>query len=202
MTIPVLGVDPGSTSGGAALLSPCGARLTGWLAWTWLKAGGGRYRLTGAGGAGAARLPGHHEVPHLHAVGALLAELGPYRLVLEGLFLAHGSSVAAKGKRKSLLPLAEAAGEILGPLRTRAVGPPLRPNAQREWRPRVLGLPHDAGDKEAEERAVTWARRNLEWVAPLPRHGLSYAEEGAVCEAACMAVLGWREAQEPARAAS
>ena len=80
-----------------------------------------------------------------------------------------------------------------------AVGPVLRPNAQREWRPRILGLAPDANEKEAEERAVTWARRNLIWTAALPR-GLSYAAEGAVCEAACMAVLGWREADNAAGA--
>lgn len=177
-----LGVDPGSWSGGAAVLSCVpGARpvVRAWFGWTFVKSGGGRLRYVGAGLA----------VPPLGAplfdAACILAALGPYdAVVVEGLFVASGSGRRAGGRRASTVPLAESAGELLGPLRS--AGPLSRPSAN-EWRHAVLGLPPGMAADECEARAVTWARGRLDWAAELPRWGLTYAEEGAVCEAACMA---------------
>lgn len=180
-----IAVDPGAT-GGAVLLAPDGRTVLDWRVWSTLARG---FRLRG---------PGLEPkwLSWQSGLGEELAQLwGPARVVVEGLFVAHGSSKAAKGKRRSLLPLAEAAGELMGPLRRVAIGPILRPTAQREWRPAILHVPADCSAHEAEERAVNWARRNLRWVDPLP-NALTYAEEGAVSEAACMASWAVLQTQE------
>lgn len=190
--LPVLAADPG-LCGGAVLLDPDGRTVLDWWAWAWLDGQGGRFRVRAS--ARVAQV-----APSMHEVGERLSCVGPCVVVVEGLFLANRNTKAAKGKRRSLLPLAELAGELVGPLRAVAEGPVLRPVAQTQWRPEVLGLGRDASAKDAEEYAVAWAQRHLDWsrTTGLRQARLTLAEEGAVCEAACMAVWGWRQSRREA----
>lgn len=185
----VLGIDPGSENGGAALLE--GPTVLRWWAWQRLKRRSGAvYRLRSSDGATL-------ELPHLHAVGQALASAlapGPVHLVVEGLYVEP-----PKGRRRrrvnpqAIIPLAESAGLVMGPLLPLSAGPVERPLATI-WRSDVLGLPRDTSADNAEEYAVNFGRRRLSWPGDgLPPSG-SYAEEGAVCEAACMAVWGQRRA--------
>lgn len=176
----VLGVDPGAC-GAAALVS--GSVVSSWWAWSPSR-GGWRVRCSGAE---------PWRVESMHGLGERLALCvglrgeGRVPVVVEGLFAAHGNTAAAKGRRRSVVALAESCGELLGPLRLCALGEPQRPRAA-EWRSAVLGVGPQTSAAAAEEYAVEWARRTLRWVAP--PEGLTQAELGAVCEAAAMAVWG------------
>ena len=107
---------------------------------------------------------------------------GPFVLSLEGLYVPSGRG--SRAKQVSVVPLAESAGEILGALRSGATEVH-RPTA-RQWRAQVIGVGSHVKAQQAEEIAVRWATRSLRWVVPIGQ-SLTYAEEGAVCEAACMA---------------
>lgn len=172
-----LSADPGSTTGAAVLLE--GETVTDWWTWTWLKAKGGRYRVRSS--------YGDLEVPSMHQVATTLAPPAVDLLVVEGLYAPGDRSKVAT---QSIVPLAESAGELLGPLRGLAPEV-LRPLAS-VWRRQLLGLPPDMGAKQAEEYAVSWAQRALSWAVPYDRWALTYAEGGALCEAACMGVWGQR----------
>ena len=178
----VLGVDPGSTNGGAVLLDADSVRV--WWAWTWLRGKGGRYRVTrgDAGGVSVA------EVTTMHDVALGLARSGPWAVaVVEGLYVPP----PRRGRRvnpQSVVPLAEAAGELLGPVRASA-GRLERPLAS-VWRRDVLGAA-GATARDAEARARLWAMRALQW--PCEAEGVvTESEAGAVAEAACMASWGRR----------
>lgn len=136
------------------------------------------------------------DLPDMAAIGRLIKrDAAPFHLVLEGLYVApiraktKKQRMAQRAKQISALKLAESAGEILGGMRRGISGYVVRPTANK-WRADVMRLPGDMSAKLAEAKAVEWARRYLMWDAELPRTGLTYAEEGAVCEAACMSVWG------------
>lgn len=181
----ILAVDPGSHSGGAALVTPS-LEVVAWWSWVQLKRKGHVvYRLRGSS---SPQEPS--EYADLHQVGQAVADAmsGPYVLVVEGLFVSRASKKALQ----SVLPLAESAGLVMGPLLELAQGDVLRPLAQPQWRRVVLGLPQSTNDKAAEAYAVEHARRAFGWATPPPT--ATYAEEGAVCEAACMAQWALLEA--------
>ena len=123
--------------------------------------------------------------PTMHHLGVLITEALPMHatVVLEGLFV---PAVKPGSKRfvnpQSIIPLAEATGLLLGPLLPNA-GMVLRPLAS-EWR-RAVGIPVRCDAKAAEEYAVMLAKRMFHWEDGFPA-GLTYAEEGACAEAACM----------------
>lgn len=174
-----LGLDPGRHSGGAALL--VGERVEAWWAWTWLSGRGGRYRVRRGDAGGVSEA----ELESLHVLGLAVARSGPWDvLVVEGLYTPRGRRVSPQ----SIVPLAEAAGEVLGPLR-QAAGRIKRPLAS-VWRRDVLGLAGQ-GARECEAYARAWAMRSLGWACE-PWDALTEGEGGAVAEAACMAYHGVR----------
>lgn len=159
----VLGLDPG-LDGGAAL------RVSGVVVgtWAWTRVARG-VRLRGPSG--------EVTLPSLHAVGeAIAAEVGSVdRLVAEGLYY----STRPGGRRipvEDVLRLAEAAGEVLGPLR--AIAPVVLRPLQAEWSSVLgtTGLREDVAERAAMERARIegWLPR---WTAK---------EQGAVAEAGAM----------------
>lgn len=175
----VLGVDPGAGSGALAVVDVDARRVLGW--WAYLEVAAG------------ARARGYYdgkplawEAASLTRLAAVVAPLAlrllPSVLVLEGLFQA---------RRSGLLVLAESAGIWRGLLEPGlweygdgSPGLVRRPPAAA-WRAEVLGLGPRTDADRAEETAVRWARKHLSW-EHLP-DGLTRVEEGAVCEAACMA---------------
>ena len=172
----VVGADPGSSSGAVALLD--GDEVIAWWAYSRI-ASGWRVRWHGPGGPTKAVAP---TLPRLaRLVEPVIAESlpGGAVLVLEGLFQA---------RRQGLLTLAESAGVWLATLEP-LCSEVRRPRAQ-EWRRDVLGLSGDVSAERAEEYAVAWARRHLRWRHP--PDGLTRIEEGATCEAACMATTAAR----------
>lgn len=176
-----VGLDPGRHSGGAALL--VGEVVERWWAWTWLTARGGRYRVRTGDAGGLAEA----EVPSLHVLAQGIARSGPWDvLVVEGLYTPRRRKRAVNPQ--SIVPLAEAAGEVLGPLRQGA-GRIERPLAS-VWRRDVLGLAA-ADARTAEAYARAWAMRALRWACE-PSEGVTEGEMGAVAEAACMAYHGGR----------
>lgn len=195
--LPTLGSDPGKGSGAAALVRD--RVVLAWWAWQWMTGKHPRYRISASH-----RGPTHAWTPvrkwpedpviyqcdvrFLLEVGEVIAAAGPCRLVLEGLYAPSGNTKKAKAQRQHALVCATAAGEVLAGLRPQVVGDVHRPLATT-WRTELLGLPSQMTAQQAEAHAVTWARR-LVWEAPLPRWGLTIAEEGAVCEAVCMGVWG------------
>lgn len=192
---PILAVDPGQ-SGGAVLYLD-GAVLA-WWAWTRLPRKGERVVRVRASSAKAT------EHRHLCLVGERIAfaarsvagapapatadwlgaaSLAAYHLVVEGLFVPRANGkVSVQGQ----LALAEACGELVGPLRYFAAGPESRPQA-REWRP-TSGISSRCPRKRAEAAAVDLAARTLDWTAAPLHARLTAAEVGAVSEAALMAV--------------
>jgi hypothetical protein len=170
MTLPVLGVDPGR-EGAAVLVAPGVAPLRALGAWWWRPVRGG-YEVASLGGA-FGRVEALHDVGL--AVAAKVRQLAPdgWRVVLEGLY------VASLDRAPSVLTLAEAAGEVLGPLR--GVGPVLRPVAAA-WRAKVLRLGR-VGAARAEAYAIEAVPGIVAGLGELGR-------VGHVAEAGCMAYYG------------
>lgn len=186
MTAPTLGVDPGR-EGGAVLLANDGRHVLGW--WLW------RPHVAREDGQGTYGLwdwtsSEWTELPSLHAVASVIAmdaeDLGGHGLsvVVEGLF------VPPYRPPSGVLALAEATGELLGPLRALSEVAPLRPLASR-WRPDVLGLPRNAASEVAERAAVVYARRVLV--------GLEEVANPHLAESACIARWGWVQSQRAAQ---
>ena len=170
-----VGVDPGRTNGAVVCLSPRPAAphvvLGGW-AWTLRSVKQGDvWRLTDTLG----RVSDHGS---LHGVGeAIVSRLGVdvYTLTLEGLY------VDALKKASRIITLAEAAGEVVGPLRRGCVGPVRRPLAS-VWRGKVLRL--------GRASAAVCAARAVE-CAPLVATGLGALEGNEhTCEALCIGYYG------------
>lgn len=206
VTAPVLGVDPGHT-GAAVLLAADGRRALLARAWTRRERKGSDvyeiYRCTES----------ERVVPSLHAVGALIVtdalralEYVPtlhldnpcaYRLAVEGLFARPGLEL------HGVVSLAEATGELMGPLRGLALET-LRPKAST-WRPAVLGLPANGPSVDAELaawRALACGRPPLVegldvWLARTTITHRSVRREHPawphVVEAACIARWGWTQ---------
>lgn len=183
MTAPTLGGDPGH-EGAATLLAGDGRHVLGW--WLW------RPHVAREDGQGTYGLWDWQasewtELPSLHAVASVIAmdaeDLGGHGIVvaMEGLFVPPYRPPAG------VLSLAEATGELLGPLRGLGEGTPLRPLAST-WRPSVLGLPRNAASEVAERAAVVYAQRVLV--------GLEEAVNPHLAESACIARWGWVQGQQ------
>ena len=180
-----LGIDPGGSSpGGAVLLDEAG--VSAWWVWSWLRSGGGGYRLRSGGDAPEME---EERLPDLHLVGCRIREAMPerYRLVVEGLYVPTGRR-RGRVNPQSVVPLAESAGLVMGPLLGGAIDL-ARPLAS-EWRRSVLGLPPRTSADSAEEYAVQMAPRLHRWPGGALPEGLTLAEEGAIAEACLMA--GWK----------
>lgn len=181
-----LGVDPGSVEGAIALVE--GRMVLAWFAWNRVMHG---YRVR--------TRYGERIIGNLHGVGVAARDVGPVDvLVVEGLF----DNIPKGGARSvgAILKLAEATGEILGPLRGLSAKPPLRPTANRRaktdppgWRETVCRLPTNLPADDAEARACEWVQANVTWLdsdfaAVCAR--LTKKERGALCEAVCIAAYG------------
>lgn len=182
MTAPALGVDPGKTGGACLLASDGRTVLATWhwrpsewasVVWSSLRDDpcwkGGLYGVT------------------MQVVADVRELLGPHpdlTVAVEGLFV-------PSGRTHGVLELAEATGELIGPIRSFIQGEPLRPRAA-VWRPAVLGLAPNTEAAKAEAAAVRAVRAGL--VAGLPE-----LEDGHVAEAACIARWGWATARGSAQ---
>jgi len=175
----VLGLDPGSRDG-AAVVVRNGVAIR-WWTWRYLRAKGGRYAVTRGQMSGVDKF----DLPTMHDVGRSIASGGPFHhAVIEGLY-----TPPANGRRRvnpqSVIPLAEACGEVMGPIKGVTLGDLYRPLAS-EWRRKVLRLGR-ATAAQAEQRAIREAMSRLVWVAD-PSEVVSTKELGAVCEASMMAL--------------
>ncbi len=126
-----VGVDPGLTNGGAVALAmskKAPHKVLG--AWAWCR----RERVAGTVWVVTTHTGEVSEVSSLHDVGAMVAEAvqGPYTLTLEGLYL------DAMKKASRIMSLAEAAGEVVGPLRAGSAGEVRRPLEHRQPRQRPM----------------------------------------------------------------
>lgn len=189
---PVLGVD-GALDGGAVLLAPSGRRAMGW---------GWRRRERKAGvvyvlrSAGYGCTPRTVDLPSLHEVARQIADVAAgYQLVVEDLFVPHPSDEDLEtkealtrylGRVRSTQALAEAVGEIVGPLRGRAEGEVQRVVAST-WRKVVLGS-GSLSSSVSEERAIELVTRGR---PPLIEGLGELAQDPHVAEAACIARWGW-----------
>lgn len=183
-SLPTLGIDPGATCGGAALLDPDGRTVTNALSWA--------RRDRKAGPVWLVTLPSGREVvvADLGLVAASVAGfvehaspyVASYDLVVEGLFVPP----AGRLNPQSVIPLAESAGFMLGALCGRARRT-LRPRAV-EWRHEVLGLSPRTKADAAEAHAVRMGRAAFVGLGAL-------ADVGHVVEAAWMARFGWVQAR-------
>lgn len=170
----ILGVDPGRAAG-AALVD--GRTVVWWWGWRWLEGKRGRFVLSEPAMADL-------ELRSLHEVARELRVGGASAVVLEGLFVTHKRGRKAGGKRNSLVPLAESAGELLGPLRS--LGPVHRPT-WNEWTP--PGFSASMGSKRAEALLEQVAMREFRWDHPLP-DSLPAKVRNGIVEAVWMAHWG------------
>lgn len=185
----VLGADPGQTGAATVVVFRAGEKPTivSWVSWN--PCAGGYKIVTGTNnGIDVKKFSSIHEVAewykHFVSPGT--------KAVVEGLFEGgYGKRV----KKGSGVKCAEAAGELIGPLRER-ISSLSRPKATGVggWRRDVLGLPDATKADRAEELAVAFAAREIAWPEHLSPYGakravtLPLAVEGAVAEAACMAL--------------
>lgn len=195
-----LGMDPGQC-GAIVLIEPDGKTIARW--WTW-NAAKHYYRLKN-------NATTDRPVGSLFDVSKIIAKqiTSLPLFTLEGLF----EPKPGRGKRilaGSAIKCAEAAGEMLGPLRERVAPVILRPTAAGPfgWRRNVLRLPDNTDADKAESYAVAVCERLAIW----PEKGralgraderdvtLTKAEEGALAEAFAMARYGILSLQKPALA--
>lgn len=204
VTAPVLGVDPGYHDGAAVALDGSGRLLTA-LSWHRLERKGGAVYRTTLLGESEEEDGSLYEVGHRFR-GELVASLAArpslasahaydlsapwYRLVVEGLF-------AWAKQLNGLVELAEAAGEVTGPLRSGAVGEVLRPKA-KTWRASVLPKRWGTSSADAERAALVVCRT----LHPTLGAFLDAAPDAEgrlvptwphVVEAACIARWGWAQ---------
>ena len=193
--IPVLGADPGQQAGASLVdFGPVKPSVLCWWSWCWLKAKGGRFRLTHAHHKSDRVFS--HDVDSMHDVGERISVdihllTGSTRVAtvaLEGLYIAavKGATTKARAmaakKAQSMIPCAEMAGEIQGPLR--ALGPIQRPTAN-EWLG-SLGLTSSLGSARLEAYCLQIAKRRYEWPGGFPKCP-TQKELVAVVESAHMA---------------
>ena len=181
-----LGVDPGRS--GAAVLLEGDRRVVGWWAWTLLgRKAGESWRLRWPDGVADLG----DNAASLGAIGCGIRNaVRPWPsagndwpdLVVEGLFVPRARAGGRPVDPQSVIPLAEATGELIGGLGLR---PRARPPAN-VWRPAMLGIPARTPADEAEAYAI---RMYPTTFGALPE-GLTRGELGAVCEAAWIARWG------------
>lgn len=182
MTAPVLGVDPGRT-GGACLLGSDGRRAL--ATWRWAPSGDG-YELWAAYAVWQGADDGARWLRSLAGVGEAIAA-GARGQLVEDLALCCEGLFVPPGRAHGVLELAEATGELLGPLRALSEAEPLRPRAST-WRPAVLSIPPNTPADRAEAVAVHAVRLGLV-------RGLPELVDRHVAEACCIARWGWVAAQ-------
>lgn len=180
----VLGVDPGSRHGGLVMLD--GPAVVAWAGF-WTMRSSGRLVVS------MSHHPAPRAVPSLHALGmafalhALGMGMSRWRLVVEELFVPRAGQAQSA---QTVVALAEACGELSGPLREGATD--VRRVRAVDWRHRVLGLAARTPAKAAEEYAVRVAPTLFWW----PGNGwsdlgaMSKDARGGVVEAACIARWG------------
>lgn len=198
-----LGLDPG-LDGGAVLLGPDGRTTLHVWAWEQIGQSKSHWSLWRDDEA-ALELSSLHEVGSLIATACRRKDL-PWQVYGEGLF-------AWVGRLEVVVELAQAAGELIGPLRPWAARVE-RPLA-RDWRKVVLGGSAYQSSDLAEERA--WQRcavgrpRLVEGLDRGPwldrkkvkrkGHEIEVPAWPHVLEAACMARYGWLATQGPVQPA-
>jgi len=203
--IPVLGVDPGH-DGAAVLLAADGRRSL--AAWSWQRRkrkSGEVYLLTSTGG-GELEIGSLHSISeHISSACSTAIDLEAardsdqeeiYDLAVEGLFV-------WPGRTGGIIELAEAVGEIIGPLRDRALS--LSRCAPSQWRAATLPKGWGRSSEEAERAARQVAASTVRGLGLFV--GLGLDKDGRevpiwphVCEAACIA--RWGQAQRRVVAAS
>ncbi len=200
----VLGVDP-ANEGGAALRDPSGRRAV--TAWSW-------ERHEPAKGISVWELwrddQQPRDMPSLHSIGAEIARtceaLGaPWHLCAERLFARPGLAL------HGVVSLAEATGELLGPLREGAAT--VTRVLASQWRPMVLGC--DAYEASGVAERILW-RRLAEYRPPLllglegwleveqrveKGKAVTHPRWPHVLEAGAIAKFGWLQQQGPAQMA-
>lgn len=188
------GHDPGSVTGAIGTMSDPEA-VEFWAVFTKVSRGY-RVRMSCAE---------EHTLLNLFEASMFIRQCLPEsRLVVEAMFEAR----ARRGKKiaqNSSTKCAEACGEFLGPIRSRAIGRILRPPSDMAqkgydppWRKKVFGNFKMSGDR-AENMAVELAEKFTypEGARPLGRASerdvtLTLAEEGALAESLMMAVYGFK----------
>lgn len=187
-----LGIDPGAEDGAAVLLEPDGRTVAELWAWHRLTR---TYRVH-------IQLPGTlgvsvTEVPSLHAIASRrigpAVESLPYHLVVEELFVWTGHDCGFD-------TLAEATGEIYGPLRDGALT--FQRVLARKWRAAVLQRGWGRTSAEAERAAWQVCAHGMTGLEGwLQRNGDGHPRWAHVLEAACLARWGWVQQQGPAQMA-
>jgi len=190
MTRSILGVDPGRSNGAAVLLTAHN-EVAAWWTWCLMARKDGPVWRVSQGLTGDC-----DNVAAMWEVGDLISGQLIYdgmtnqpiaKLSLEGLFvprLRRGKPV----NPQSVIPLAEAAGELVGGLR---MTPAHRPLAT-EWRSRQLGLRRGTSADAAEAAAVRMAPHAFTWPKDAGIEAApTKAERGALAEAAYIARDGW-----------
>lgn len=177
-----LGIDPGSRDGAAVVLSSDGRRMMDWVAWWTLRRKSGRVVVVD--GFARPRQVSACPLAVPRELRRMADAHGAMHVVVEELMMISGGRM----QPRTLVPLAEAAGQAIGAVAARAVS--MRRVLATEWRPTVLGLPRRYDARRAEEAAMDRVPRVVEsghWedIAQLPRRA-----HGAVCEAACIARWG------------
>lgn len=190
-----VGVDPGARSGAVVLLRDSAGVLDArWSAsWTRLiRRGGAVWRLTWRLWENPPEVQEYAALPDLYA--ALAAAL---RRAVEGLsgVDALPVSVAVEGlfwdPRSPAPELYEATGDLIGCLSRVGLQPDSRP-AAATWRPAVLGIAGNTKAATAELAAIRWATApQCVWPEGAPAE--TAAEEGALAEAAAIALYGIRD---------
>ncbi len=194
LSLPTLGVDPGSLAGAAVLLAADGDTVLEYWAWTQLKRKGQRpvFRV---------RTRRHHyDLSRLWNVGAFVSgqvsaswEI-PLQLVIEGLYIPSNEERKKRGQKRQniqdLQALIESVGEFRAGLGWDSPIPELRPPA-RVWRPETAGIPAATPRKKAKALAIKQARLLLTW----PEHTttLTPTEQATVAEAGLIARHGVRQ---------
>ena len=189
----ILAIDPGA-DGGAVLLAADGR--TAIDAWAWDR------RVTG--GIHTWRLWRPEgpplQISSIHEIALQLARAAegigtPWQLCVEGLF-------AWSEQLNGIIELAEATGELLGPLAARA-SVVHRPRAVT-WRAAVLPKGWGRTSEEAEHAARIVARSTVRGLGRFVEY--EFDADGRevplwphVCEAACMARFGWVAARAAAQ---
>ena len=202
--ISVLGIDPGH-DGGAVLLASDGCRSL--AAWSWQRRkrkSGDVYLLTPTSGREWEVGSLHYLASHISgacstAIDYEAARVSDreeiYDLAVEGLFV-------WPGRTGGIIELAEAVGEIIGPLRPRALS--LSRCAPSEWRSAILPRGWGRSSDEAERAARQVAASTVRGLGPFVEYeidgdGREVPIWPHVCEAVCIARWGWVTARGAAQ---
>jgi len=193
-----LGIDPSASDPGAAVLLD-GTAVLWWGVWSKVVAG---FRVRSANRY-------EHVFPCLNGVSLRIAnDVSSFTVRVDGHYVQTFTRIAElrivvespiEGRtgmrRGTTTALAEACGELIGPLRHLTDQPILRPVAVERskskppgWRRQVLGLPNTTPADQAEAYAVARAPLLFRWNPdPFAERKLTKGELGALAEAACIA---------------